>query len=382
MTSSSESPEGADPVGAAGSESPEGEELVGAAGSESSEGADPVESAPTERETTSRSAWRTRRWLRWTAYGAAALVVVVLLGAIIPVSSSNLDARPDPTDDHAAAVARFEQLTGEEEELGVFEPCRSRLLDHGERVAVSVVLFHGLTNCPEQFVEFGQELFDAGANVVVLRAPRHGLANGDGTAIGGVGKVGSLSAQELRDYADDSIDVAAGLGDEVRVLGLSMGGVLAMWTAQFRDDVQRVVAVAPAISIPGLPHFVTTAFVNLGNRLPNFSLPGSSKLDHAYAGESTGALSAMFLLARANENELTGRPAAADEVVVVLNPDDEQVDVGEVRQLVERWEDADGMVEIVDLPAVGLPHDVIDEDQPDDDVDLVYPLLVDLVGPI
>ena len=67
---------------------------------------------------------------------------------------------------------------------------------------------------------------------------------------------------------------------------------------------------------------------------------------------------------------------------MVLNPDDEQVDVGEVRQLVERWEDADGMVEIVDLPAVGLPHDVIDEDQPDGDDDLVYPLLVDLVGPI
>mgnify|MGYP001817760432 CR=1 FL=1 len=208
--------------------------------------------------------------------------------------------------------------------------------------------------------------------------PRHGLANGDGTAIGGVGKVGSLSALELRDDADDSIDVAAGLGDEVRVLGLSMGGVLAMWTAQFRDDVQRVVAVAPAISIPGLPHFVTTAFVNLGNRLPNFSLPGSSKLDHASGNRPGRCQRCSCSPVRTRTNS----PAAADEVVVVLNPDDEQVDVGEVRQLVERWEDADGMVEIVDLPAVGLPHDVIDEDQPDGDVDLVYPLLVDLVGPI
>lgn len=261
----------------------------------------------------------------------------------------------------------------------MYEPCRSRLFGHGEQTAVSVVLFHGLTNCPRQFVELAEELHADGANVLVLRAPHHGLADAGGTAIGDVGRVGSLSAQELRDYADDAVDIASGLGQEVEVLGLSMGGVVAMWTAQNRE-VSRVVAVAPAVSIPRVPHVATTGLINLATRLPNVSLPSSGvELDHTYAGESTGALSAMFLLAQANENELTRHRSATDEVIVVLNPDDDQVDFDAVRDLVDGWADGDGVVEVVELPAVGLPHDVIDVAQPTGDVDLVYPVLVELL---
>ncbi|MGA7759359.1 MAG: alpha/beta fold hydrolase [Ilumatobacteraceae bacterium] len=190
-----------------------------------------------------------------------------------------------------------------------------------------------------------------------------------------------MKNSSVRDFADDAVDIAAGLGDEVDVLGLSMGGVLALWTGEFRDDVDRVVAVAPAVSIPRVPHFLTTAFVNVGNRLPNFSLssPGV-KLDHAYAGESTGALAAMFLLARAVGNEIPGSTAAAREVTVVLNPDDDQVDNGQVKDLVGRWSDADGTVDVVEFPAAGLPHDVIDPGQPAADVDTVYPILLELLA--
>ncbi len=110
------------------------------------------------------------------------------------------------------------------------------------------------------------------------------------------------------------------------------------------------------------------------------SLPSSgTELDHAYAGESSGALAAMFLLARATENELTSRPAAAGDLVVVLNPDDDQVDNGEVTQLVERWSDADGDVEIIVLDTAGLRHDLIDPAQPTGDVSQVYPVLSDLI---
>lgn len=314
----------------------------------------------------------------WTVRVVAVLVALAVLAAVVPVSSSDLDARADATTGYVEAIARFDDATADEADLGAIDVCRSQRFVHGERTDVAVVLFHGLTNCPKQFVEFAEHLHDEGANVIIMRAPHHGL--GDDGAIGDVSKVGPLTAEELRDFADESVDIATGLGERVEVLGLSMGGVLAMWTAQFRGDVDRVVAVAPAVSIPRVPHFVTTAFVNLGNRLPNFSLPSSgSKLDHAYAGESTGALAAMFLLARANENEIRSRPAAADDVTVVLNPDDDQVDNGEVRQLVERWDDRDGAVQIVELPAIGLPHDVIDPDQPDADVGTVYPVLYELL---
>lgn len=323
-----------------------------------------------------RPRWRTAGV--WGVRVVAVLVVIVLVAAVVPVSSSGLDARAEPTTDFDEAVARFDAVTADESAQGVIDACRSQRFVHDERTDVAIVLFHGLTNCPKQFVEFAEHLHDEGANVVIMRAPHHGL--GDDGVIGDVSKVGPLTAEELRDFADESVDIATGMGERVEVLGLSMGGVLAMWTAQFRPDVDRVVAVAPAISIPRVPHLLTTAFVNLGNRLPDFSLPSSgSKLDHAYPGESTGALAAMFLLARANENEIRSRPAAADDVTVVLNPDDDQVDNGEVRQLVERWDDRDGEVQIVELPAIGLPHDVIDPDQPDADVGTVYPVLYELL---
>ena len=238
------------------------------------------------------------------------------------------------------------------------------------------MLFHGLTNCPEQFQEFGTELYDQGANVLILRAPRHGLANSAGDGIGGVSNVDGLTASELVDYADNSIDIATGLGDEVKVLGLSMGGVLANWTAQERSDVDRVIAVAPAMSIPGMPSFLTTGFINLFHKIPAVDLPGESNLDHAYAGESTKGLVATFTIARAVETASDVGPAAKD-VIVVVNPNDNQVDPDVVTGFAESW-GSDG-VPIVLLPDAGLPHDVIDPDQPAGDPELVYPILIDLL---
>jgi esterase/lipase len=316
------------------------------------------------------------RILRWTGIVIAAVVVLVVALAVWPASMSGLGAEPRPTATRDEALARFAEVTAGEEG-SMFEPCRSQLLDHGEATEVVVVLFHGLTNCPAQFSEFGSRLFDEGANVLILRAPRHGLANAAGDGIGGLSNVDDLKARELADYADTAVDIATGLGDEVRVLGLSMGGVLANWTAQERADVDRVVAVAPAMSIPRVPGFLTTGFVNLFDKAPGLDLPGESKLDHAYAGESTKGLVATFLLARFVERAADDRGPAAGDVVVVLNPDDNQVDNGFVSAFASSW--GSQGVPVVTLPDRDLPHDVIDPDQPDGDTDLVYPILVGLL---
>lgn len=313
--------------------------------------------------------------VRWFGVVLAAVVGLAVALAIWPASTSGLGAEPDPASTYDEAVERFAEVTaGEAGE--VFEPCASRLLDHGEASDVVVVLFHGLTNCPQQFVDFGTELYDEGANVLILRAPRHGLANAAGDGIGGVSNTDGLTATELADYADEAIDIAAGLGDDVRVLGLSMGGVLATWVAQERADVDRVVAVAPAMSIPRVPGFLTTGFINLFDKLPAFDLPGESNLDHAYTGESTRGLVATFLLARFVEGASDDGPAA-DDVVVVVNPDDNQVDRSVVTRFAESWGPEGVAVEV--LPARGLPHDVIDPDQPEGDTELVYPILTDLL---
>jgi len=324
-----------------------------------------------------RALWK--RILIWIGAVVGAVLLVVLAMALWPASTSGLGSNPDPTTSYDEAVARFSDLTAREPGV-IYEPCESVLLDHGEQVEVAIVLFHGLTNCPKQFVEFAEQLHTDGANVLILRAPRHGIANADGDAIGSLSNISGLDAGELRDYADDSIDVAVGLGAEVRVLGLSMGGVLAEWVAQHRADVDRVVPVAPAMSIPGVPGFLTTGFINLFDKLPNIDLQGESNLDHAYVGESTEGLVATFLLARSVEAAAGDAGPVAGEVIVVVNPDDNQVDPDFVTAFATGWDDESGDVAIVELPAVGLPHDVIDPDQPDGDADLVYPILFDLLA--
>lgn len=65
---------------------------------------------------------------------------------------------------------------------------------------------------------------------------------------------------------------------------------------------------------------------------------------------------------------------------MLLNPDDDQVDLFDAASFGVGWGDADGAVDIDFLPAIGLPHDVIDEDQPDGDVTVVYPMLSELLG--
>ena len=80
-----------------------------------------------------------------------------------------------------------------------------------------------------------------GDNVLILRLPRHGMADRK------VENLSPLKAEELRDCADTSVDIACGLGQKVYVCGLSAGGTLAAWIVQNRSEVTRAVLIAPAL---------------------------------------------------------------------------------------------------------------------------------------
>ena len=192
--------------------------------------------------------------------------------------------------------------------------------------------------------------------------------------------VESLTASELRDYADNAIDIATGLGDEVRVLGLSMGGVVASWTGQFRDDVDGVVAVAQHSGSQVCPVFSPPGSSTCSTSCRMCRSPGRSELGHVYAGESTKGLVATFLLGRATESSTHERGPAAPEVVVVVNTDDDEAPPALAIPFAVRWAEQDGRVVLLTLPAVGLPHDVIDPDQPGGDISLVYPILYDALN--
>ncbi len=167
--------------------------------------------------------------------GIAWHTVILFFGlvAFAPTRFGDLLSHPMPVADYAAAVARIGSIQAREDSI-VAPGGGSILLTHGARTARIVVLFHGLTDSPLQYFPFAQRLFAQGDNVFVPRLPHHAERGGH------FADMGRLTAQELRDLGDVSVDVARGLGDTVIVSGLSAGGTIAAWVGQYRSDVGRV----------------------------------------------------------------------------------------------------------------------------------------------
>jgi len=135
------------------------------------------------------------------------------------------------------AVARISIINKNETASGALPECKSRLLTHGQSVAKTVVMMHGITACPKQFGALAEQFYDQGYNVYVPRAPYHGLAD---TKLHQ-----QVTARLLADYADQSVTVATGLGREVGVIGLSGGAAVATWAAEYRPEVARLLVLSP-----------------------------------------------------------------------------------------------------------------------------------------
>jgi alpha-beta hydrolase superfamily lysophospholipase len=310
------------------------------------------------------------------------VIVLVLALALIPESPGDVASHPNPAPDYATAVERFDAIAAKEQQ-GVFAPCKSRLLTHGSQTEVSVVLFHGWSNCPRQFLEFGQQLYDQGANVLILREPHHGLADASGKHIGSINTLGGITAEGLRQYTEQSVDIADGLGRERRVLGLSMGGILAAWVAQNRPDVERVVAVAPALQLAAIPGFANPLFANAFGRLPNISIAGSdpTTLKHQYNGTSTHSLASMLLLGRAVREQAAATAPAVKTIAVDTNDNDDVIVNSAADQLAADWSAHGATVTTFVFPkSDDLAHDVIDVQNAHANPGLVYPILLKQLG--
>jgi esterase/lipase len=330
-----------------------------------------------------RSHQTRRRILLAIAAVPVVLILAFVVTALIPMAQPSTPNPPDPAPDYGAAVARFDAITAEEKRLGIFEPCRSRLLTHGAEAEIAVVLFHGLTNCPKQWVEFAEEVHAQGANVLILRAPHHGLANADGTAIGSATNLAVLTPEELESYAQESVDIGAGLGRQQRVAGLSMGGVIAAWIAQNAENVERSVVISPALTLPVGGCATTNAAIRIFGRLPSILLPGSDKssIDHAYSRETTHGLVALYRLGAIVIDQSESTPPAVRRIAVDWNANDNQIDNSKAQDLADSWRSNGADVTTHVFPkSLGMPHDVIDPAQPTGDVKAVYPVLLEQLG--
>ncbi|NVJ86049.1 MAG: alpha/beta fold hydrolase [Algoriphagus sp.] len=104
----------------------------------------------------------------------------------------------------------------------------------------SIVYIHGFGASPmegDPVHRFLAEHF--GANLYVTRLPEHGIRRDNGMEY--------LSAQALVDAAGEAYEIGKSLGDEVIVVGTSMGGALTLVLASQQPDIKAVVVYSPAI---------------------------------------------------------------------------------------------------------------------------------------
>jgi pimeloyl-ACP methyl ester carboxylesterase len=280
--------------------------------------------------------------------------LALLLAALDPVGG-----QPAVAVDRAVAydrvVAVIAQRQSADERVAV-PAARSILLTHGAPTPRVVVLLHGLTDSPMQFAPLADLLYGDGNNVFVPRLPQHGLRGGSARALA------ALSSAALRGFADSVADAAAGLGDSVVVVGLSLGGTVAAWLAQ-QHEVWRAVLIAPALEPGRIPEALDRAVVGLLDRLPDMTRPSPS--DRARPdrepGFSTHAAAETFELGGAVLREASRTAPRTKRVALLLNADDRTVRESAAITLARDWEQRGVAVLLFELPdSLGLPHNVVD----------------------
>lgn len=257
----------------------------------------------------------------------------------------------------------------------------TRLWHHGRRTGRVAVLFHGLSNGPHSMVELGPRLHAAGWTVLAPRLPRHGLADL------ATDELRRLTAEDLRDAADEAVDVAAGLGASVTVMGISGGGVVAAWAGQFRAEVERAVLVAPMFGLGGLGPRVNWFLVRLALLLPSVSLWKDARLKadfpglgHNYKRMHTRAVGETGRLGVAVRRAARRLPPAVTSAALVTNAADRAVAREPAPRMATEWERW-VPVDRVEFPAsAGLGHELIDPADPEGDVSVTYPVLLRLLG--
>lgn len=313
-----------------------------------------------------------------TVIGAVLLLglLVILLMGLVPVSANAMAPAPQPAGSYDEAVTRFRLL--QQDEAGIIDMAsQSYLLSHGAPTARVYVLVHGITNSPLQWLELGQTLYAQGHNVLILRMPYHGLKSHQ------VSELKRLTHQDLRVYADQAVDLAAGLGDEVVVVGISGGGAVAAWMIQNRPEVQRALLLAPFFGIYDVPDSLNTVLMNAFSRLPNISLqdPAEPRREWAYRGEATRGVAAFLGLGSAVRRAAQAGLAPGGQIIILTTARDTVANNQSTAQLVNLWQQAGGDVSTVELaPALDIPHNSVDPAADPAKKRLVYDKILDLLG--
>jgi carboxylesterase len=303
-----------------------------------------------------------------------AAVLYLVVATAIPTSVGSLGPHAKPAREYDTAIRLAQAFR--HADSGAVSGGESIILVHGHRTQRAFVLFHGLTNSPRQFRKLADTLYASGDNVFVPRLPDHGLRGATADVLG------NLTAESLRDVADAAIDLASGLGDTVVVLGVSLGGNMAAWAAQFRPEVYRAVIVSPALGVSHVSTSAETPMMNLALRMPNYSKhdsPDTLRPDRT-KGWSTRGAGQMLRLGAAVRRAADKHAPAAREIRVVVNGKDATVNRDAIDELAAHWSAAGGHVSMFEFAdSLRLPHDIVDPDEATGNTSVTYPVFLSLL---
>ena len=298
-------------------------------------------------------------------------MLILGIAAVVPTTAGDVRSHANPAPDFEHAVDRARRLIAADSAIAA-PGGAPILLVHEARAPRAVVLLHGFTDSPRQFASLADSLFAQGDNVFVPRLPHHAERGKD------VGELAHLTASELCRAADQAVDVAAGLGDSVVVLGLSVGGTLAVWAAEHRAEVRRAVVVSPPFEVARVPSVLERPLVNLGAHVPNISrrsAPDSERPDRD-PGFATHGLAQVLRLGMAVRRDAERLLPARAEVLFLVNANDRTVKTAPVLDLARVWNRRGVAVSVYEIPvSLGLPHNVVDPMQQPGNAAVIFPTL-------
>jgi esterase/lipase len=314
-------------------------------------------------------------------WAGLALIVLGLTWLLRPLATRDLSRlTPSAMAGYDAAVARFESGMANKEGVEILAPCHSILMAHGRKTERSLILLHGLTNCPGQFEKLGRQFFETGYNVLVPRMPLHGLADRMN------GNLKNITAEDLKAFTEESLAIAQALGERVSVIGLSGGGVLAAWLAQFCSGLEAAIIISPSLGLYRSNALLNQTFTKLFLRLPNiYNLRTPENLliapPYVQIKNSSWAAAQYFRLGITVFQAASKQGPACQSIAVVSNASDIVINNALVKRLAQLWQArATGQVVTYEFPASArLPHDLIDPNAKVDHSAEVYPILLDLI---
>ncbi len=295
------------------------------------------------------------------------------------LSLSTYDSHPNPAGSYVEAKQRFESKLASE--IDFYEGSHSFLLTHGYKTGKVIAFAHGYPNSPAPFKKLAAEFFNRGYNVLALTMPYCGLADRMNT------EQVKMRAEDFMRYGDEVVDIARGLGDHITVAGISAGGLVSAWVAQQRKDVDLAVLISPGLGLKAIPRF-WTPFMSWALRiLPNWYIWEDPKLKenaprlYNYVRVPSKVVGQVLRLAQAVKSLARQKAPMAGSILVITNLNDPDIDDVAVDKVTALWRSRRTHdVQSFQFPAaLGLGHDIIDVKDPQMNVGVVYPKLLELI---